>query len=244
MAVSQPVGEKPQSGMTAGRIVLIILGSLALIFGLGLAAGGGVILFAQSAFRDAQGFFVSGTHPFSSTGYAVTSTHLDLGTDPERGSFHFGNIFTLRLRVSSPTGKQLFVGIASTPSIDLYLAHSEHDNVTDVSLDPFEATYDHVPGDSSPPGPPTEQHFWVEASTGPGGNTLTWQPRAGHWTVVIMNADGSTGVDARLQVGVKVRYIGAIAAGLLIAAVVFWIGGAFLLYFGLRRPRAPAAAPA
>jgi hypothetical protein len=110
------------SSIGAGKIVLIVLGAGSLLFGLALAVAGGVVLFAQSAFRDAQGFFVAGQHPFTSTGYAVTSQRLDLGVNPERGAFQIGGIFTLRLRVVGDGAKGIFVGVGPSTDVDSFLS--------------------------------------------------------------------------------------------------------------------------
>ena len=231
------MASRAPSGMTAGRIVLIVLGSFALIFGLAFAAGGGVVLVAQSAFRDAQGFFVSGPHSFVSNGYALTSTRIDLGANPERGASNIGGIFTLRLRAESSNGKQIFIGIAPSANVDSYLADVNHDEITDVSIRPFKATYAHVDG-TSVPKPPSQEPIWVQTESGPGERTLTWHPRSGRWTVVVMNADGSPGVGARMSVGVRVRFLTWIGIGLLALALLAFIAGGLMLYFGVRQPRA------
>jgi len=230
------MARKPGSSIGVGKIVLIVLGAVSLLFGLALAAAGGVVLFAQSAFRDAQGYFVSGSHPFTSSGYAVTSERLDLGVNPERGAFQVGGIFTLRLRVASEGAPAIFVGVGPSSDVDTYLARSAHDQVTDVELDPYRATYRTVPGDT-PPGPPAAQTFWARQQTGTAEQTLVWQPRSGRWTVVIMNADGSRPVAAQMSVGVRVRFLTWIAMGLLIAALVAFIAGGLMLYFGVRAPK-------
>jgi hypothetical protein len=226
----------PRSHIGAGKIVLIVLGAASLLFGLAFAAAGGVVLFAQSAFRDVQGYFVSGTHPFTSTGYAVTSERLDLGVNPERGAFQIGGIFTLRLRVASEGPQAIFVGVGPSTDVDTYLAHSAHDQVTDVHLGPYRATYRTIQG-STPPGPPGAQHFWARSTAGAGQQTLTWQPRSGAWTVVIMNADGSRVVNAQMSVGVRVRFLTWIAIGLFMAAMLAFIAGGLMLYFGVRAPK-------
>jgi hypothetical protein len=230
------MARRPGSSIGAGKIVLIVLGAVSLLFGLALAAAGGVVLFAQSAFRDAQGFFVSGSHPFTSTGYAVTSQRLDLGVNPERGAFQIGGIFTLRLRVVGEGANEIFVGVGPSPDVDTYLARSAHDQVTDVQLDPYQATYRTLSGDT-PPGPPSAQPFWAVKEAGTTEQTLIWQPRSGRWTVVIMNADGSRPVNAQMSVGVRVRFLTWIAIGLLIAALVAFIAGGLMLYFGVRAPK-------
>ncbi|HLW16650.1 MAG TPA: hypothetical protein VKV69_04750 [Actinomycetota bacterium] len=221
--------------MTAGRIVLIVLGSFALIFGLAFAAGGGVVLVAQSAFRDAEGFFVSGPHPFESSGYAITSNRIDLGANPERGATNISGIFTLRLRAQGSNGKQIFIGVAPSDEADAYLANVDHDVVTDVSR-PFRATYEHVDG-GPPSRPPGQEPIWVATGAGQQEQQLLWHPRSGRWTVVIMNADGSGGVGAQMSVGVRVRYLAWIGIGLLGLALLAFIAGGLMLYFGVRQPR-------
>ena len=238
------MAQQPRPPFGAGKIVLIVLGAVSLLFGLALAAAGGVVLFAQSAFRDAQGFFVSGTHPFTSTGYAVTSERLDLGINPERGASQIGGIFTLRLRVTSESGRSVFVGIGPSSDVDRYLVRSSHDQVTDVQLDPYRATYRNIPAGDTPPGPPALQAFWAVKATGTGEQTLVWQPRGGRWTAVVMNADGSRPVSAQMSIGVRVRFLTWIAIGLLIAALVAFVAGGLMLYFGVRRPKHVGSAPA
>ena len=228
--------------MSAGKIVLIVLGSLGLILGLALAAGGGLVLVAQSAFRDAQGFFVSGTHPFASEGYAITSQRIDLGVNPERGASQVGGVFTLRLRVASSDGKDIWIGIAPSSDVDSYLGSAEHDEVTDVSLHPYRPTYRHVDGPAIP-APPARAPIWVANDFGQGQRTVEWHPRSGRWTVVVMNADGSRDVAARMSVGVRVRFLTWIGVGLLIAALLAFIGGGLMLYFGVRQPRRKGAPP-
>jgi hypothetical protein len=236
------MGSGAPSGKSAGKIVLIALGALALIVGLVLALGGGVVLVAQNAFRDSQGFFVSGTHPFASSGYAITSNHIDLGANPQDRASRIGGIFTLRLRVESTNGRPIFVGIAPSADVDSYLGTVDHDEVTDVSLRPFRATYKHVNGTPAPRLPESEP-IWVANASGLGRQTLIWHPRGGHWTVVVMEENGARPVAADMSVGVRVRYLTWIGVGLLIAALLAFAAGALMLYFGVRVPRRVAEPP-
>ena len=226
------------SGMSAGKIVLIILGSISLIFGLAFAGAGGVVLVAQSAFRDADGFFVSGPHSFNSAGYALTSDRVDLGANPERGASSIGGIFTLRVRAQASNGQYIFIGVAPSADVDAYLGSVDHDVITDVSLRPFQATYEHVDG-TAPEKAPTDNPIWVKTESGPGEQTLLWHPRSGQWTLVVMNQDASPGVGVNMSIGVRVRFLTWIGIGLLVLALLAFIGGGLMLYFGVRRPRAP-----
>jgi hypothetical protein len=57
-----------------------------------------------------------------------------------------------------------------------------------------------------------------------------------------MNADGSPGVTVRMSVGVRVRFLTWIAIGLLIAALIAFIAGGLMLYFGARAPKRSSGA--
>jgi hypothetical protein len=46
--------------------------------------------------------------------------------------------------------------------------------------------------------------FWVTSTSGAGNLALHWKPRPGTWRAVLMNADGSRGVTARLR---SVRHV-------------------------------------
>jgi hypothetical protein len=52
---------------------------------------------------------------------------------------------------------------------------------------------------------------------------MTWKIRPGRWTVAIMNADASEGVQANIQVGLKTRLflsigLASLASGLVLGA--------------------------
>src|SRR5262249_23656297 len=85
-------------------------------------------------------------------------------------------------------------------TVDAYLAGVSHDEATDLDLDPFSVTYVHRPGTRAP-GRPADQLFWSASAT---GRPLTWSLKAGSWSVVVMNVDGSPGVAATIGVGVKI----------------------------------------
>jgi hypothetical protein len=99
---------------------------------------------------------------------------------------------------------------------------------------------------SGPDTRPADQDFWVATSQGTSAR-LDWEIDAGRWSAVVMNADGSAGVDAVVQAQVPaapVRLAGAIVGvvglgigivgGVLVAAA--WGGG--------RRARSPGLTPA
>ena len=101
---------------------------------------------------------------------------------------------------------------ASRPraAVAAYLDGVAHDQVVGIT--------DPVPAARAPPccgrpratrpcAPPTRQTFWTASATGAGQQELTWRVTGGQWAVVIMNADGSAGVDVAATIGVRAGFL-------------------------------------
>ena len=80
---------------------------------------------------------------------------------------------------------------------------------------------------------------WAASASGPGTQTARWEPESGQWAVVVMNADGSPGVNVALQVGARAPWLGTVAFALLGGGLVLGLGAAALLVLGLGRPPHP-----
>src|SRR5213079_212466 len=107
-----------------------------------------------------------------------------------------------KVRLDVSGGKPLFVGIAPKATVDAYVDRVQHTEATNLNLDPFKVTYvDHA--GTVDPGRPAGEPFWAAALSGTNG-PLEWNLRSGKWSIVVMNADGSRDVAARIRVGVKV----------------------------------------
>ena len=223
--------------MSAGRVVLIILGAIGVLFGLAVLAGGGFLLWADRTQRE-DGYLTTPTERFETPTYALTRTRLDVetnGADWVLNDNWFGKI---RIRGESPGAKTLFMGIGPEASVAKYLASVAHASVQDVEFDPFRVTYHQVAG-GAPQGLPTAQHFWVASASGVGTQTLTWKVRDGDWSIVLMNADGSRGVDAHIDLGAKLSFLLWVAIGLLIGGTLVVVGSTALIVLAARRPRPP-----
>ena len=94
-----------------------------------------------------------------------------------------------------------------------------------------------------PASPPTEQDFWVAQATGSGTQTLQWTPTAGDWTVVVMRADGSAGVDASLGVAATVPGLTRAAWGLLGGGALMLAVGGLIVALAVRRAHAAGTPP-
>jgi hypothetical protein len=234
--------------VSGGRIVLVVLGSLATLVALGLLAAGGAALWAETTQRDEDGFFTTPTERFETPASAITR-EIDLGAEAEGPDWLITDAAgTLRVRATNAASERpVFVGVARTADVARYLSGVEHAEVVDLSYHPFDAEYRVVAGDRAP-APPTEQGFWAESVAGTGTQTLTWDAGRGGWSLVVMNADGSAGVAVDAAVGAKVSWLLWAAIGLLVGGAVLLAGGiamAVVAAQGAARPDVqPLAAPA
>ena len=142
------------------------------------------------------------------------------------------------MTVGAGNGKPVFAGIAPTRDVDAYLLNSAHATMTDVDFDPFEPTYRTSAGTGTP-ARPADQSFW--AATSDGSKPLDWKVKGGDWSVVVMNADGSAGVDARVSAGASLPFVDDVELAAWIAAALLLALGGGLLTAGLRRGTMPAA---
>lgn len=219
--------------MRPGKIVLLAFGALAALVALGLTLAGAALAWVHTTERDGAGYYTTSTERFETATYALTSGHVDLGADVWASDWDPPGNVTVRIGAVAPGGGEVFIGIARRADADRYLAASAHDELTDVSFDPFEARYRHHPGEASP-GPPADQRFWVTSASGPGRQTLTWDVDSGDREVVIMNTDASRGVVVDLAVGIKTGLLLPIGLGLLGAGLVVGAVAATMLVVAIR----------
>ncbi|HSK24908.1 MAG TPA: hypothetical protein VK906_17115, partial [Egicoccus sp.] len=203
--------------MRGSRVVLLVVGVLLVVIGLGSGAAAAVTGWAHVLQRDDDGFVNSPSATLVSDGHAVVSENLEIivGT---ADWFPWNEDLDLRLRVTSQAADQaVFAGVAATDDVEAYLDDVAHDRVADLN---FRRTrYVGVAGTRTP-APPTDQTFWLAQADGTGTQTLAWSPESGEWTVVVMNADGTAGVDVRADAGVQTALLGPIAIWLLVGSLV------------------------
>lgn len=215
------------------RTGLIIGGSIVAVLAIAVLALAGFAIWVDVAKRDGAGYLTTNAHRYATPTRALATDEVTIGTDiPKR------LIGTIRLEASSAT--PVFVGIARRESIDTYLAGSSYQTVRDLDLDPFTATYVTHSGTTNP-GRPASRTFWAASTIGTHTADLTWRPKSGSWSIVVMNADASPGVSVEISAGARVAWL--VWTGIGIAAVggLLLAAAGLMLVRGLRRPRAPAA---
>jgi hypothetical protein len=235
-----PTPRRSNGGRIAAFIGAAVVGLLALV----LLAAGGIGLWANGQ-KDDDGYLSTSTERFATSSYALATDDLDIdshGTGWLVDTDRYGKV---RVKAESGAGKPLFVGIARSDHVASYLRGTAHAELTDVSTDPFRAHYRPHAGNQPPTTLPAQQRFWTASAEGAGRQTLTWDIEHGSWSVVVMNADGSRGVDAHISAGANVPILSTVGWGALGAGLVLLLAAAGLVAVGVRSggtsaPPAPA----
>ncbi len=228
--------------MKAGRIVLIVIGALLALLGFGLLAGGAGALVGYATQRDDDGFFRTPEVRLATPTYAIESDRIDLETRPGPSDWLIdrGGLGTVKLVVEPAGETPVFAGIGPSAEVAAYLGDVSRDQIRDIDLNPDRVRYLRREGDAVP-APPGEQSFWVATSSGSAPSELTWEVESGDWTVVLMNADASPGVDTDARLGIKVGWFLPATIALLAGGLVLLLGGtALAIIAGRGLARAPA----
>ena len=233
-----PIAESDaaSAGWTGGRVAQVVTGVLLMLVSLVLLGGAGTGLWLEATQRDG-GYVTTDAHTFSSDGAALATRTTKLGSAGWGWLYSPGLLGKVRIRITpAQTDVPLFVGIARSADAGRYLAGVRHTVISEF----FDNKVEPVDG-GLPRSAPGTQHFWVASDSGRGARTVLWKPASGSWTVVVMNADASPGVDVRADLGARMPAVPWISAGLLAAGVVFLAGGVLL---SLRATRGQRDRPA
>ena len=209
----------------------VVVGSLLLLGGVGVAVGGSAVLAADRGGRDAAGFLDTPAQTF--TGNGRVRAGLRPARAEQRGhQRHVDALFgDVRVRAAAQ-GVGVFVGIGSADAVAGYLASVERERVVDFRTD--NGAVQQLAG-GAPATPPTQQTFWVASAAGPGPQQLTWTVAKGRWAAVVMNADGSRPIVADLSAGATAPGLRWVWIGQYIGAGIGLIAGALLVLLAVRR---------
>jgi hypothetical protein len=228
-----PRSEAGSSGWSGGRIAAVVIGVLLILTSLVLLGAGGLGLWADRTQRDG-GYATTDVHEFSTSGAALATERTHLGSAGVGWLYAPSLLGSVRIRVTPASGTApLFVGIGPSADVDRYLSGVSHTLITDFFKDKAEPV-----GGGRKPAVPGAQQFWVASSSGPGAQTVVWDPSNGSWTVVVMNADGRPGIGMRADLGAKFPALLWIAIGLLVGGALLLAGGMLLIVGAIRRGRA------
>jgi hypothetical protein len=171
----------------------------------------------------------TGEQPMSSLGVAVM-------TAPDLIDRHGPT-----LHVTAAAAKPVFVGIGRDIDVASYLGGSEYGRIVSFDL-PSRFETQEMKGRTAALTPPAGLDWWTVKATGTGDQSITWPIVDGRYDVVVLNADGSPGIDAKVTFGIEID-------GLFGTCLMIFGGGLVLLLVGLllmfvrRRPAPPIPLP-
>jgi hypothetical protein len=218
----------------------MVAAGLAGLLALGLLAAGGLLLWGDSR-KDDQGYLSTRTERFATNTYALSTDNLDVDLDGADWIIDRDRFGKVRLTVAPNTSKPVFVGVARTPDVARYLDGTGHELVDDVDFSPFSADYRRL-GGSAKPDAPAKHRFWEESVEGSGRQTLTWDVEDGDWSIVVMNADASRGVDVGVKAGAELPFLNGAGWGALIGGLIVLSFAALMTVLGIRHPVRKAVA--
>lgn len=222
--------------MSGGKIAMIVIGAVLALIGLIALLAGGTLLWVNFSQRDASGFYTTPTAHLDTSTHAFTSD-VDLGAPTSQGNWVPVHVLgTVRIRATAVSGQPIFIGIGPRTAVNRWLSGVSHAHVREVGFSPFRLDTQPVRG-TAEPSPPTSQTFWVASVSGSGAQTLRWATRGGDWSAVIMNANGSSGINVDVTVGANTGILLPIGIGATVFGVVVLGAAALLIVLGARRDK-------
>ena len=225
--------------MSAGKILLLVFGIIILLLSIGLIAGGGTLLWANSRYVDSEGYFTSDTLHVDRDSYAVVAGPIELDETAVRVLKSMGviTVFEFQGENNNPS-KQIFMGVADEAQLENYLDNVEYDEINNIGfgwrLDFGRITYTNHPGDDEP-SPPASESIWAVSAVGSESETLVWETGTGSHSIVMMNGDASRGVDLDIIFRAKIPSLRGFGVGLLVAGIVLLAVASLMIFLAVRR---------
>lgn len=221
--------------MRITKLLAAVIGVPMVIASIAMTVGGGIAL----AVPDDNGWVSAGPLRMrtEAVGFVGEDLHIDFGDHATDGRTFIGwEAIPARVDVDSRNGKEIFVGVASTADAQAYLEGIAVARVETLDDNPDLVD---VPGASSV-APPETQDFWVATNA---AGEVEWSLAEGDWSVVVLNSDGTSGVDVAVTGSARIPFLGVIGVVLIALGVIGTILGSLLTYFGVRTVRRPASSP-
>jgi hypothetical protein len=220
--------------MSAGRIVLLVFGILFVLAAFGLILGGAVLMAVDSAFKDNEGYFTTGFQPLEAESSILVTQQAEIHMTPKWKMYNRSPI-TIKIEAyNNDSTKPVFIGIAREADMNSFLKGREYDEVTGFDFSGEQIESRHHSGTTGTAATP-DQINWVASATGAGTQTLTWDLASGNYSLALMNADGSSPIEAHAAFGARVAgLINKVGIGILIGGIVALVIGGVMIFFAAR----------
>ena len=223
--------------MTFARVLILILGVIVILLAVGLLFTGGTLIWLDQARTDDEGFIGTGTVQLDRGSRAIITPPIEL-SDDAMAVFRWIDLSTVRVvGRNNDEPKRIFMGIGEDPDVLAYLSDVNYDAITHVvTWGSVDVDYRNHPGNSVPP-VPASQTFWLASASGPGTQTLDWEPEEGTFSIVLMNHDASSEVDFTVALKAKVDApILAAGIGFVVGGMLLVAAGIIMIYLSSRKP--------
>ncbi|OXM45429.1 DUF4389 domain-containing protein [Amycolatopsis alba] len=225
-----PAPSRSGAHWSPGRIVSVVAGVLLGALSMGLLTGGVTLLWLDKGERSDDGY-LSASSTYSTGTHALTSERVHFAGTPDDVLLAERALGDLRIRVTDLGSENpIFVGIAPSSEVARYLEGTEYVTITDLASGAVA-----VHQGSGVPLLPENAGVWTVSSAGAGTRTVEWPDQAGDWTVVVMNADGSPGVNVRAEAGATAPVLGRLAWVFLTAGIVALAAAVVLVALSVSR---------
>jgi hypothetical protein len=198
------------------RILFIIAGVLLVIVGVACTAPS----FVTYRSLDSDGYINGSGRMTTRSAALVTATaQFKEVTEEEVEQGRTGGDTILRIRAERADGGEVVVGVASAAALDSLLVTGSYEIVNDLDFEPFR--YSGVGLRGVQPLARPEAGLFAAYAAGTGAQEITWTVEAGEWQAVIMNADGSPGVEVDVRFGARFPYLrGWAIAGMVVGGAI------------------------
>lgn len=226
--------------MSPGKIILLVFGAMVLLVAVALLFSGGALVWTYHAPSDGAGFVGTKDIHIDRDSRAIITRPVDIDEDALTVLNWIG-LDTIKVVGSNDNlSKQIFMGIADEWDVRYYLRDVDLDEMTRFAhwLSFTGVTYERNPGAREPASPASESFWesWAVSTPDERTQTLEWEPEAGRHTLVLMNDDGSAGVDLTVAVKVQIpEVVFSLGIALLVGGMVALAIGAIMVYFAARK---------
>jgi hypothetical protein len=224
-----PDADFTPKGWTTGRVVSLVLGSVLALGSVSAGIGGVGLAVADATLRDDAGYLMSADESFTTDTYAIISDSLEVHVDAPATLLPNRVLGDAKL-TATPQDAPVFVGIASTSDVERYLDGVQHDTLIEMTERPVYRTTD----GTAPGTTPSSLDIWVAKSSGTGTQEIAWPVQNGDWTVVVMNADSSRGIQVDMAAGAELPALDWVIGVLLTLAGTGLIAAVLLIAIPIR----------